>query len=213
LDVEASGSGAQVQVVIRVSLLGSDPVIWRQLSMAGDLTLDRVHEVLQAALGWEDAHLHRFTAKDPYARITPDELDQGWPPQWLPAEFVEEEYDRPEDQTTLAELVGAGGGSAYYEYDFGDSWLHLLEVLEHAPDESGPVRLIAGGNACPPEDCGGIHAYLDSLDALADPAHPAHLPAVQTTQGPIGAFDPRAFDRVAAEAALARAQHRWNRHP
>ncbi|MDT0169454.1 IS1096 element passenger TnpR family protein [Pseudarthrobacter sp. BRE9] len=30
------------------------------------MTQGRVHQVLQAASGWEDAHLHRFTALEPF---------------------------------------------------------------------------------------------------------------------------------------------------
>lgn len=195
--------------MIRVWLLGSDPVISRQLRIAGDLALDWVHEVLQVGLGWEDVHLHRFTAKDPYARITNEEFAQGWPPQWVPAEFVEEDYDRPEEDTTLAELLQAGGGRAYYEYDFGDSWLHLIEELDHASAVPGRAWQVLGENACPPEDCGGIDAYLNFLDALADPAHPGHRQAIDAARQL--EFSPAEFDRPAAQAALTRVQHRWQR--
>ncbi|WP_240721061.1 plasmid pRiA4b ORF-3 family protein [Pseudarthrobacter sp. NamE2] len=30
-----------------------------------------MHQVLQAAFDWEDAHLHRFTADDPFAPLPP----------------------------------------------------------------------------------------------------------------------------------------------
>lgn len=48
------------------------------------MTLNQVHQVLQAAFGWEEAHLHRFTTGDPFAPLQP--VDGGIPevPQWLP---------------------------------------------------------------------------------------------------------------------------------
>lgn len=208
--MSTSGAGAADHLVLQVSLLESDPVIWRQLSAVGDLTLDRVHKVFQAALGWEDVHLHRFTAKDPYERISKDELKQGWPPQWVPAEFVEEDYDRAEEKMTLAQLLEAGGGCAYYEYDSGDSWLHLIEAVGHEPAGAPSARLIAGENACPPEDCGGIHSYLDFMDALEDPADPQHAEAVELARRIRNGFDPRRFDQAAAEADLADVQQQWS---
>ncbi len=207
--VSVDGAGAAEHVVLRVSLVGSDAVVWRQLSAAGDLTLDRVHEVFQATLGWEDVHLHRFTAKDPYERITENELEQGWPPQWVPAEFVEEDYDRPEEEMTLSALLEAGRGVGFYEYDFGDSWLHLIETIGHEPARRAPVWLIAGKSACPPEDCGGIDSYLDLVDALADPADVRHAGALEWAGG--HGWGPGAFDREAAVADLAAVLRRWKR--
>lgn len=46
---------------VRVELVDSEPSIWRQLEIHGSLALSQVHRVLQAAFGWEDVHLHRFT--------------------------------------------------------------------------------------------------------------------------------------------------------
>lgn len=57
---------------------------------------------------------------------------------------------------TLLQLLEAGGGRAYYEYDFGDF---------------------------SPEDSGGIHSYLDFMDALDDPADPQHAGAVELARG------------------------------
>jgi hypothetical protein len=33
---------------------------------------------------------------------------------------------------------------------------------------------VAGANACPPEDCGGIPGYYGLLAALVDPKHEQH---------------------------------------
>ncbi|WP_373461332.1 IS1096 element passenger TnpR family protein [Arthrobacter sp. B1I2] len=35
------------------------------------MTLNQVHRVLQAVFGWEDMHLHRFTALEPFVRLRP----------------------------------------------------------------------------------------------------------------------------------------------
>jgi len=45
---------------LRVTLQGTKPPIWRRMLIAGSATLDQVHEVLQAAFGWWNCHLHEF---------------------------------------------------------------------------------------------------------------------------------------------------------
>ena len=45
---------------IRVDLQGTKPPVWRRIEVPGDILLPRLHEVIQAAMGWSDTHLHRF---------------------------------------------------------------------------------------------------------------------------------------------------------
>jgi Plasmid pRiA4b ORF-3-like protein len=85
--------GADSLLEIRVRLPECDPEIWRMLELAGSLSLGQVHEVLQTAFGWEDEHLHRFTAGDPFARLRPVDGEIIEPPQWLPVEWCEEPSD------------------------------------------------------------------------------------------------------------------------
>jgi hypothetical protein len=49
---------------IRVSILGSEPEIWRLLEIDSSLSLAEVHDVIQIAFGWRDSHLHAFTSSD-----------------------------------------------------------------------------------------------------------------------------------------------------
>ena len=45
-------------LTVTVELHGSKPRIWRRLNLPGDLTLDAVHTLLQAVMGWSESHLH-----------------------------------------------------------------------------------------------------------------------------------------------------------
>jgi hypothetical protein len=45
---------------IKVSLRGSRPPIWRRLEVPSGITLRRLHDVIQAAFGWQDYHLWVF---------------------------------------------------------------------------------------------------------------------------------------------------------
>ena len=136
---------------VRLDLHGAKPPVWRRLELAGDLTLPRLHEVIQAAMGWTDSHLHRFRTgsdhRSPYF-VTIFDLDEG-------------EDGMLEDDVRLDQLVAARGDALFYEYDFGDGWDHVLtveEVLDHPPARA---RCTHGRMACPPEDCGGIGGYAE----------------------------------------------------
>jgi len=55
-----------------------------------------------------------------------------------------------------------------YEYDFGDSWEHLIVCEKVFPfdEKKQLVCCISGLKKCPPEDCGGIPGYYNILDVL-----------------------------------------------
>jgi hypothetical protein len=87
----------------------------------------------------------------------------------------------------------------FYEYDFGGSWLHRLELVSRRPaDGASPqARLIDGAKRGPLEDSGGFPGYEEIMDALADPSHPddaeqtAWIPDITGTDE---AFDPAYLD-------------------
>ena len=107
---------------LHVALVGSQPEIWRDFSIADDLTLLDLHRALQIIVGWRESHLHIFSDADPYARSA--HAPRRWGPQ-----FPGDQLDLlPEDTTTIAEAF-AGTGSLWYEYDLGDGWMHRIDTL------------------------------------------------------------------------------------
>lgn len=147
---------------LKVTLLGTSPPIWRRLLVPAGLTLAQLHDVLQAAMGWQDCHMHEFRAgQRHFGRPNPDDRLMGLP-------SVENERT-----VRLSSVLGRVGAKIIYTYDFGDSWEHGLVLekrLSRDPNTAYPV-CTGGQLACPPEDCGGIGGFYDLLDALGDPAH------------------------------------------
>ena len=45
---------------LKMSLDGVRPPVWRRVLVPAGYTLDRVHRVVQYAMGWRDCHLHSF---------------------------------------------------------------------------------------------------------------------------------------------------------
>lgn len=62
---------------LRVSLDEIEPEIWRRVVVPSDITLDRLHDVIQICMGWNDSHLHRFMIDGQEYTDYFDELDEG----------------------------------------------------------------------------------------------------------------------------------------
>ncbi len=153
-----------VIVQIKVKLLGvNKPPVWRRLQLRADTRLDQLHEILQAALGWENYHMHVFSFGEQEFGIPDRELGLS-----------------DERQVTLGELIDLGAGFRY-TYDFGDDWEHEIlveDLLDADPDTHYPV-LVAAKGACPPEDCDGPWGYANLKEILADPNHDEHQDMLQ----------------------------------
>lgn len=170
---------------LRVVLDAVEPVVWRRVLVPGNVRLDKLHRMIQAAMGWTDSHLHSFRVGDQLFGMQFDE-------------YPEDELD--EKSVTVLQAFGDSPLVAY-EYDFGDSWLHAVHVEDFWRMPIG-LRFgvcIAGENACPPEDCGGAPGYVHLLRVLADPDHEEHEPLLKWLDGD---FDPEVFDVALANARL-----------
>ena len=77
---------------------------------------------------------------------------------------------------TLGDLLKLPGDTFTFVYDLGDSWKHIVTLVDIRPnmyeDTDGDyagAHLISGEGACPPEDVGGVDGYADMLKSLSDP--------------------------------------------
>jgi hypothetical protein len=174
---------------LKITLMGVRPLIWRRIQVQDTVNLPQLHKILQIVMGWENTHLHRFTV---YRRRHLGTFDA----------FENQPY--PQSKVTLRLLLGEQDTKfLYYEYDFGDGWIHEVRNEKASPPEPGkryPV-CIGGERNCPPEDCGGSHRYQEMLKALHDEHDPEHASTVEW----IGQdFDPEAFDFDAVNRHLKR---------
>ena len=181
----AKKPGATLQ--LHIELRGSKPKIWRRVLVPETITLARLHAVIQAVFGWSGGHLHEFQVGEQRFG-TPDPEYDAW------GEV------RSERSTRLASALG-GARTMNYVYDFGDNWQHRIKVektLDPAPAGTLPL-CVAGANATPPDDCGGIYGYYDFVAAVSDPNHPEHAEMTEWIGGP---WDPAAFDIEAVNLRL-----------
>lgn len=166
---------------LKVTLKHFKPLIWRRVQVRSDTNLGELHGIFQLAMGWGNCHLHHFiVGKRPnFLFIGAQEPDAG--------------NDLEEDEVMVSEVLPAAKSKMVYEYDFGDSWEHEVIVEKIVPAEEGVYypRCLAGENACPPEDVGGVWGYADFLKAIEDPDHEEHESYLDWVgEG----FDPKEFD-------------------
>lgn len=175
---------------------GIEPPISRNLELSRDLNFAQLHEVLQAAFGWTDSHLHQFVLGGLVVGA-PDLLSE------------DDEGPRVFEATniTLRDLSFPYGPDAHLEitylYDFGDNWSHRL-VLAPVKREEGVKypRCIAGKRSGPPEDVGGTSGYADFLEVWFDPEHEDHADNKRWVGRK---FDPERFDLEATNKAITKA--------
>ncbi len=60
-------------------LQGSEPKIWRQLSVLGNMTLADLDRIIQAAMGWTNSHLHQFNIEGHVYGVLDDEWVDEFP--------------------------------------------------------------------------------------------------------------------------------------
>jgi len=127
----------QAQVLQLLITLGGpeQPPVWRRVLVPADMRLDRLHDVIQAAMGWRDSQPHTFSCSA---------TDYG------PADPEREHLD--ERDATIGELVGEPGEDIAYAYGSGRHSVVLEQLLPHDPAELYPACLSGAGLCAPEQD-------------------------------------------------------------
>jgi Plasmid pRiA4b ORF-3-like protein len=119
---------------VKVGLRGAKPPIWRRLLVPADVSLGGLHNIIQAAFGWDGGHMHVF--ETPFG-------DFGRPDREL--------GHRAEGTVTLEQVAPRARNTIQYTYDFGDDWVHEIvveQVLDRDPALAYPC-CIGGRRAAP----------------------------------------------------------------
>ena len=182
---------------LRIELLDSEPEVWRAIAVRSDLTLDRLADVVNIAVGWAGGHLHRFTpgGDSPWRFphfVTDDDAD------------LEGEAGTRESEARVDQVLREPGDTLFYIYDFGDSWEHLITFEGSVPLPDGlEVHAICvdGERAGPLEDIGGIPMHNDLVETLSRPGGRSRLPEELRDWVPSD-YDPAEFDLTAVNLGL-----------
>ncbi len=138
-------------VRVKVTLLEVVPPVWRRFQVPANLTLRRLHAVLQTVMGWNPSPSHLFRVGDELFGMPSGDAATVKDSRW----------------TMLQHLLSRGAKAFSYEYQLGDFWAHMVRiegVSEGNPANQIPICL-AGENPCPPAGCGGPDGYARTADA------------------------------------------------
>ncbi len=187
----------------RITLLGTDPEIWRRIQIPRKYTFWEFHVAIQDSMGWFDCHLHMFNLKKPYGKKP---IIIGIPED---DEFISDQKVLPGWETPISSYLTEPGMSVQYEYDFGDGWKHeiLLESIQIKEKRVKYPKCLAGERACPPEDCGGIPGFEDLLEIIKDSKNKEYQDTMEWLGGSYlpGYFEPSKvkFDNPTKRLKLA----------
>ena len=176
-------------LTFNIKLVGTDPLVTRTFKVSSEITIYELHHTIQVVMGWQNYHLYQFTIRDTIfadSRLW-DEDEMG------PIPDVKE--------VSVGDVFTEMGTIAVYEYDFGDGWMHHLELVDRSihPTQEVLPMVISGNNACPPEDCGGIQGYKELQEVLKNHKHPEY----RETKVWVGKnFNPSKFSAAGCNAEL-----------
>lgn len=173
---------------LKVSLHDA-PVKIERLIEVPDCSLGYLNEVIQAAFGWTNSHLHVFDM----------DREQFGPPMDDNLGMVEWQ---DENTVRLSDLLPTKKKKLIYTYDMGDDWRHQIEIVSKTPIEKRPLYAITieGKGHEPPEDCGGVWGYAEMLGRLKS-GTPEEFDFLESN------YDPDFFDLKKANARLK--QIKW----
>ena len=134
---------------LEMKLEGTD--LKRTVSMCGGMNFEELHQVIQIVFGWEDYHMHSFTA----GKITIGNYEDYEDEDEIPVNF------RWEGELGI-DLILLNVEKVIYEYDFGDGWRVEIKVKKvENSDTFKPPKLIKASGGMAQEDCGGPCALME----------------------------------------------------
>ena len=105
---------------LKITLQDFRPPIWRRIQVYSDITLAKLHRIIQEAMGWTNSHLHAFSIQG---------VEYGQP-------MPEYDLDMQNERTAkLSQVVPGEKFKFHYTYDMGDSWEHEILVEKVLPAE------------------------------------------------------------------------------
>lgn len=184
--------------IIKIELIGSEPLIWRRVIMPAEATFNRLHDVIQNVTNFQSGypngeyHLFEFDLGDlivtnneeAYVEHQHYKKNKSMYEERLksmPEEFLEFEIPYQErlkievrKPTTLkVDEYLEKNKEIKYNYDFGDGWQFVVKLEDVVEDYYfGFPTLLDGAETAPPEDVGGLYGFYEFIKIYRDNKHP-----------------------------------------
>lgn len=189
-------------VRLRITLMGIEPAIWRDVVIDRSARLSELHEAIQIVFGADRADHHvfvdrcdAFVAQDaPWGGLPPSA--RRWGDRWTMIDLRDPTV-HDESSVTVAQATLASN-PLYYSWRAADPWWCRIDALEDdvLNADSPRLRLTDGANRSPLRECPDAATYDTWLRVLERPDHPDHADvraALDRSVGPWACFDPAEF--------------------
>lgn len=172
----------------KVSIEETDPLVWRRIVVPDTVTFHQLHLVLQKCFQWKGYHLYLFETNEGILfERGGSESDSPW---------VRDTEDSLEN---LIDPFIKVGNRLIYTYDFGDDWVHVIDVesIDYADNSRNPLVVAYQGESMI-EDCGGVDGYYETMRIIKDRKDPEY----RQTREWVRSFAPEPFDLHDVNALL-----------
>ncbi|MCP2636455.1 plasmid pRiA4b ORF-3 family protein [Microbacterium sp. HD4P20] len=190
-------------IPLRLSLLGTNPGIWREVIVDADLTLEELRQVVQSVFDGFPCRHHLFTDTLESPHWSHDR--RRWGDRWTMIDF----RDPTVIDAATARVGSAFRGSApiFFTHTCDASWMvEIVAAADEMSMASEPRAGVVSGEGRSPFSCARGPYEHEVLTAMlndpGDPRHDAVRTRIQQTVGPWGSYDPDVFDLGAAQRAL-----------
>lgn len=189
---------------LRIELRDFKPAIYRDVLMDPAITLPKLHKLIQAAMGWEDVHMHGFAKplkNERFWRVPSIRRFEKRTPQSLG------EAANNETRFRVMDLLQEPKDKLLYLYDFGDDWEHVITLTAVVETDMTLPHLLKAQQGCPPEDCGGPPGAQYWANAWYDKHHEDHDVALDM----FGEQEPGWLDFESLQKAVTKLQPKLHR--
>ena len=176
--------------ILKITLVDTRPPVWRQVIVPADITLARLHTVLQTAVGWGGSGPHYFA----------DQAGQFY------ATGQSGGLVKDARRFKLQKILCVPRDRMRYVYNGASCWEHsvALESVVAEGERRRRAECLAGARQCPPEDCASAADFAALLKRLSGRKR-SKSQAVGFCRGWIdGPFQPEAFDHLVVSSSLKR---------
>jgi hypothetical protein len=157
------------QLKLQIKLEGHD--IWRRVFVPSTYSFRNLHHIIQTVFDWQNYHLHEFVVEG--AENKPLKIVMDDDPETMEyANF--DDFDIRQERFIELEDIFPEFGEVIYEYDFGDSWEHIITLEQVVKSKKFQATYLEGNGERPPEDVGGAWGFEEYLRIMENEKDPRH---------------------------------------
>jgi len=136
---------------LRIAIKGTIPLIWRLIEVPSNISLEKLHHILQLSFGWDNAEDFEFTALG-YTICNHDFNERN---EIILAKEVE-----------IKDVFTSVKDKIYYNYNLFNNWNHVIRLDGIFPFSGKTVKCLIGKNASPLGEAGSVIGHNNLVRAF-----------------------------------------------